>query len=309
MDRPRGAAVAGGSSRTRWPPLLPVFDELRLITPPLRILVGIITGASAFAGSGGCAGAVTPHRRGGVRGRNRRPLCGLWAAHILYAPIPLAAAFALMARHDGLLHALGPPRLVRSVHSADRRSSRHPFFHGRTDHPSAYSGTCPLDVGSWPLTRLRWPWLGLGGWSYGAPGRSGSAADGRGLRRPGASDSRDLRHLVHACRPARAAVHLSKEQWLVTQAGSVLAPFAFAVYFAGRVELGLARDARRAPDTADRRRRLIGQRRRYRGSGSAQESRAAVVGVWLSQHEVGLTVVAGCGPALALSAIFHMFVE
>jgi hypothetical protein len=34
-----------------------------------------------------------------------------------------------------------------------------------------------------------------------------------------------------------------------------------------------------------------------------------VVGVWLSQHEVGLTVVAGCGPALALSAIFHMFVE
>ncbi|HEX5045202.1 MAG TPA: DUF2339 domain-containing protein [Candidatus Polarisedimenticolaceae bacterium] len=214
-----------------------------LITPPLRVVLGIATGL-------GCLVASEWLRPRGIRA-TPEGLAGagivilyaaLYAGQALYGLIPLAVTFALMVLVTvacGLLAVRHASRFV-AVLGLIGGFATPLLLHSDQDRPVGLFGyVLLLDLGLLAVgRRQRWPWLSLlallgtallqGLW-MGA--RMGADRVVLGLVILG------LFAAVFAA-SGRLGRGDDREEWLPAQVGGLLLPFGFTFYFASRIDLG-----------------------------------------------------------------------
>jgi Predicted membrane protein (DUF2339) len=214
-----------------------------LITPPMRVVLGIAVGLACIGASEWMRPRgyrVTPE---GLAGAGVIVLYGaFWAGHALYHLIPLTLAFVLMVLVTaacGLLAVRRASPLV-AVLGLFGGFATPLLLSSGADHPIGLFGyVLLLDFGLLAVGhRLRWAWLtllGLGGtlllqalWIV---FRMGPHRLGPGLVILG----------VFAVLFAASGFWARAEDrpgWRFGQAGGLLLPFLFAIYFAARVDLG-----------------------------------------------------------------------
>jgi hypothetical protein len=327
----RGAAVLGAVALGLAGLLFFKYSiEHGLITPLMRVVLGTITGVGCLVGSEWLRKRAFDATAEGVSGAGVVILySAFWSAHVLYHLVGMTVAFALMVlvtvaccllalRHRsqivaviGLVGGFATPLLLSTG----------------SDRPIGLFGyVLLLDIGLIAVGRRRaWPLLGILSllgtvlmqalW-IGArmgPGRVALglvilgvfaalfAVAGRGaIAGRGAATGHD------------AAAAAAGRAWLWSQAGAILVPFAFALYFAGRVELGphlypiailmglLSAGAGWVAREQDA---------HQLGTGAAVGS-VAVAGVWLMQHPLTVPLAwEVVATAVGLAAIFHVLAE
>ena len=315
----RGAAVLGAVALGLAGLLFFKYSiERGLITPVMRVVFGTITGLGCIVGSEGLRKRAYDATAEGVSGAGVVILyAAFWAAHALYGLIGMTTSFVLMVlvtaaccllavRHSsqivaviGLVGGFATPLLLSS--GADR--------------PIGLFGyVMLLDIGLIAVGRRRaWPLLGLlslvgtvlmqGLW-IGA--RMGPDRLALGLVILGVFAA------LFAVAGRGADTTEAGRPWRWSQYGAILFPFAFALVFAGRVELGphlypiallMALLSAGAGWVAR------AQNEHRLGSGAAAGC-IAVVGVWLMQHTLTLPLAwEVVGTAVGLAAIFHLLAE
>jgi uncharacterized membrane protein len=317
----RGAAVLGAIALGLAGLLFFRYSiEHGLITPTMRVVFGTITGLVCVAGS-------FPLRERGYRAASEAVAgagivilyAAFWAAHSLYALIPLVAAFVLMVlvtTTSCLLSVRQGSQLVAVLGLVGGFATPLLLSSGQDRPIGLFGYVLLLDLGLLLVGRKRgWPSLGL----LSLVGTAVMQALWIGARM---GPDRIALGLVILAVFAALFAAFSRFAWNAAGAASdlsrrtgvaaLLLPFLFALYFAGRVELGphlypiallLAALAAGAgfvargsdPHTVD--------------SGAAGGC-VAVVLVWTVQHtltpalawELALT-------AIGLAALFHLFVE
>jgi hypothetical protein len=315
----RGAAVAGAVALGLAGLLFFKYSiEQGLITPTMRVVFGTLTGLGCLVGSEWLRGRGYRQTAEGISGAGVVILyAAFWAAHVLYHLIGMPLVFGLMVLVTAAccLLAVRHASLIVAVLGLVGGFATPLLLASGSDRPIGLFGyVLLLDLGLLAVGhRRRWPSLGIlsllgtvllqGLWIVTRMGPErlilglgilaifavlfvlGGRFAGRGERR-GA--------------------------WMWSQAGAILFPFAFAVYFAARLGLGphlypiaillallgagacwVARD-QGVPALAT----------------GAATSCVTVVAVWLLQRTLVLplaweTVAATAG----LAAIFHVFVE
>lgn len=315
----RGAAVAGAIALALAGLLFFRYSiEHGLITPTMRVVSGTLAGLACLVGAEWMRGRGYRQTAEGVSGAGVVILyAAFWAAHALYSLIPMAAAFVLMVlvtagccllavRHGSLLVAvLG---LVGGFATPILLSSR-------ADNPIGLFGyVLLLDLGLLAVGHRRnWPSLGvlsLAGtfvmqalWIFLKMGPERLVL---GLIMLSAFS------LLFVVAGRFAGDRAPRSAGVRVEIGAVLLPFVFALYFAGRTELGphlypialllgllgagagwVSRD-RHAPALA----------------GGAATASVAVVAVWLMERTLTAPLaweLAAVSAGLAL--IFHLFVE
>ena len=314
----RGAAAAGAVVLAIAGLLFFQYSIQRgLITPPMRVALGIVVGLGCLVGSEVLRPRGYKNTMEWVSGAGIVILyAAFWAAHSLYALIGVFLAFGLLVlvtvtgcllavRHSsqaiavlGLLGGFATPLLLRS----------------EADRPIGLFGyVLLLDLGLIAVGKNKgWPLLGL----LSLIGTALLQGLWIGLRMDPARALLGLAILaVFAVVFVAAGAMGGAERvkgWAASQAGGALFPFVFAIYFASRVELGehlvpiavllailtvAACWVARAAESPQI------------GIGAALGD-LAVIGVWLSQRslavgqgwELALTIV-------VLAILFHLFVE
>ncbi len=314
----RGAAVLGGVVLALAGLLFFQYSiQHGLITPPMRVVLGLGTGLFAIVASEwlrprGYNAAAEALAGGGVVVL----YAALWAGHTLYQLIPLTVCFALMVlvtatcgllavRHAsqlvavlGLIGGFATPLMLRS----------------NSDHPIGLFGyVLLLDIGllsvgrkkSWPSLSLlglvgtlllQWAWIGF---------RMGPDRLLLGLLILG----------VFAILFTAAGVLARGAGGDVTrlsQGGGLLLPFGFAVYFASRADLGphlwpvailLAILSACAA--------WVGRRQDARWMGvAAAAGSLGVFAVWIADVPLSTGIAwEAVGVAVGLACVFHVFVE
>ena len=295
--------------------------EHGLIPPIVRVIAGIV------AGLGAIWGAETLRKRSYVTQANALAGAGvvilyasLWAANRLYGLIPASVGYGLMILVTVACGALAwrHRSLVIAVLGLAGGFATPLLLSTKTDNPIGLFGyILVLDVGLLFLAqRRRWPVLGL-----------------LGLL---ATVFYQAMWIFFEMEPERAALGLvilgvfaalfalsgarflsrvdggERSVWQLSQAGAVLVPFVFALYFAGNAELGLhlwpvaalllmlslaAEWIGRAQDTPTI------------GIGAAAAD-LAVVAVWIFRTSFeGTLAWEAVSIAVLLSLAFHLFVE
>ena len=314
----RGAAALGGIVLALAALLFFQYSiQHGLITPPMRVALGIVVGLGCIVASEFLHPRGYDHAASALAGAGVVALyAAIWAAQALYTLIGLGLCFFLMAlvtvvcgllavRRSsqlvavlGLLGGFATPLLLRST----------------TDRPVGLFGyVLLLDLGLLAIgQRKRWPSLGLlsllgtallqGLW-FGARLRPGLLLLGLAIL------------AVFAALYAAAGYVASPErrrEWQLSQAAGVLLPFAFALYFASRVDLGphlfpialllallsagacVVGRASAAP---------------WLAAGAALGG-VAVCGVWMAGRPLTTPLAWElAGVAVGLAALFHVFVE
>ena len=327
----RGAAVLGAIALGLAGLLFFKYSlEHNLSTPEMRVVFGTMAGIACLAG------AETLRRRGYDAAAEALSGAGVvilyaafWAAHVLYGLIGMPVAFALMVlvtaaccllavRHGsqlvavlGLVGGFATPLVLAS--NSDR-----PF--------GLFGYVLLLDIGLIAVGRRRaWPILSLlsllgtvliqGLW-IGA--RMGPDRLVLGLVILGAFAAlfvvagSFLAGALGASGAAGAENAASAPAMILSQAGALLFPFVFAIYFAARADLG----AHLYPIAILMAFLSAGAAWVARSGGGAKIGRGAaagcvaVVGVWLVQHTLTLPLAwEAAATAVGLAAIFHVFVE
>lgn len=214
-----------------------------LITPAMRVILGIVVGI-------GCLAASEWLRPRGIRA-TPEGLAGagvvilyaaFWAAHALYAFIPLTITFVLMALVTavcGLLAVRHASKVV-AVLGLIGGFATPLLLHAETDRPFGLFGyVLLLDLGLLAIGhRKRWPWLGL--LALGGTVLIQGTWIGFQMR-----PDRVLLGLailtLFAVVFAASGLFAKGEDRAISRlgsAGGLLLPFAFAVYFASRIDLG-----------------------------------------------------------------------
>ncbi len=245
----RGAAVLGAAVLALAGFLFLKFSiEQGLIPPPVRVILGLLAGLASIVGS------ESLRRRAGEYRATADALAGagvvllyaaVWAARSLYDLIPAAFAFVLMALVTAACGALSwryGSMVIAGLGLIGGFATPALLSTGE-DRPIALFGyLLLLDAALLVLAAKRgWPGLAAVGLAFTALyqgfwifSRMGSDRGWLGLGILG------LFALVYAVAgrrgPAKAADGRSDQ--LLTQAGAVLLPFGFALYFAGRADLG-----------------------------------------------------------------------
>src|SRR5882672_4459900 len=315
----RGAAVVGAVALGLAGLLFFKYSiEKGLITPEMRVVFGTFTGLGCLVGSEWLRSRGYRQTSEGISGAGVVILyAAFWAAHVLYGLIGLPLVFGLMVlvtaaccllavRHSSLLIAVlglvggfATPLLLASG----------------TDRPIGLFGyVLLLDLGLLAVGRKgAWPSLGVlcllgtvlmqGLW---ITARMGPERLFLGLV------ILVVFALLFVVAGRLVGGRAPSGGWLWSQVGAILFPFVFALYFAGRVEMGphlypiaillglLSAGAC-----------WVGREQNVRALGTGAAAASLVVtAVWLLQHTLTealawetVAVVAG------LTAIFHIFVE
>ena len=321
----RGAAVLGAIALGLAGLLFFKYSiEHNLITPEMRVVFGTMAGIACLVG------AETLRRRAYDAAAEALSGAGVvilyaafWAAHVLYGLIGMPVAFALMVlvtaaccllavRHGsqlvavlGLVGGFATPLVLAS--DADR-----PF--------GLFGYVLLLDIGLIAVGRRRaWPILSLlcllgtvmiqGLW-IGA--RMGPDRLVLGLVILGVFAALFVVAGSFLAGAAGAGGAAAAPAMVLSQAGALLFPFVFAIYFAARADLG----AHLYPIAILMALLSAGAAWVARTGGGAQIGRGAaagcvaVVGVWLVQHTLTLPLAwEAAATAAGLAAIFHVFVE
>jgi hypothetical protein len=240
----RGAAVLGGIVLALAGLLFFQYSiQHGLITPPMRVVLGLGVGIFSLAASEWLRPRGYRSTPEGLAGAGVVVLyAAIWAGHSLYHLIPMGLAFALMilvtaacgllaVRHEsqlvavlGLLGGFATPLLLRS--DADR--------------PIGLFGyVLLLDLGLLAVgRRKRWPWLGL----LGLLGTVLLQGLWIGVRMGPDRLPLGLGILGVFAVVFTASGFLAddgeREVSRLGQAGGILVPFLFSIYFAARVDLG-----------------------------------------------------------------------
>ena len=240
----RGAAVLGGIVLALAGLLFFQYSvQHGLITPPMRVVLGLAVGIASIAGSEWLRPRGYRSTPEGLAGAGVVVLyAAIWAGHSLYHLIPMAVAFALMilvtaacgllaVRHAsqlvavlGLIGGFATPLLLRS----------------EADRPIGLFGyVLLLDLGLLAVGKFRkWPWLGL----LGLLGTVLLQGLWIGVRM--GPDRLFLGLGILAVFAVLFAVsgflgdESDREVSRLGQAGGLLVPFLFSIYFASRVDLG-----------------------------------------------------------------------
>ncbi len=315
----RGAAVLGAVALALAGLLFFKYSiEHGLITPAMRVVTGALTGLGCLVGSEMLRRRHYRSTAEGIGGAGVVILyAAFWAAHVLYGLIPMVVAFGLMVlvTITCCLLAMKTASQVVAVIGLVGGFATPLLLASGTDRPIGLFGyVLLLDLGLLFVSRQRrWPSLGILSllatvliqalW-IGA--RMGPERLALGLVILGVFAALFVfaGRLFAGADPAAG--------WQRSQIGAILFPFAFALYFAGRVDLGphlypigillallgagagwVSRD----------------QSARTLGTGAAAAS-VTIVAVWLLRHPLTVplaweTVAVAAGLAL----IFHVFVE
>jgi uncharacterized membrane protein len=316
----RGAAVLGAVALGLAGLLFFKYSiEHGLVTPLMRVVSGTLVGLASLVGSEWLRTRRYRAAAEGISGAGVVILyAAFWAAHVLYGLIGMTTSFILMIlvtiaccllslRHGsplvvvlGLVGGFATPLLLSS--GADR-----PF--------GLFGYVLLLDLGLLFIgRRRRWPWLGLlsllgtvlmqGLW-IGA--RMGPDRLFLGLAILG------VFYALFAVSGRFSGPRAGEDPvWLRGQAAALFFPFVFALYFAGRVELG----GRLYPIALLLALLCAGACWMSRGQGAhplgvgAAGGSLAVCGVWLLQHPLTPALAwETVGVAVGLAVIFHIFVE
>src|SRR5882672_8659337 len=315
----RGAAVVGAVALGLAGLLFFKYSiEKGLITPEMRVVFGTFTGLGCLVGSEWLRSRGYRQTSEGISGAGVVILyAAFWAAHVLYGLIGLPLVFGLMVlvtaaccllavRHSSLLIAVlglvggfATPLLLASG----------------TDRPIGLFGyVLLLDLGLLAVGRKRaWPSLGVlcllgtvlmqGLW---ITARMGPERLFLGLV------ILAVFALLFVVAGRLVGGHAPSGGWLWSQVGAILFPFVFALYFAGRVEMGphlypiaillglLSAGAC-----------WVGREQNVRSLGTGAAAASLVVtAVWLLQHTLTTALAwETVGVTLGLSAIYHIFVE
>jgi len=315
----RGAAVLGAVALGLAGLLFFKYSiERGLVTPVMRVVSGTITGVGCIVGSEWLRKRAYTASAEGVSGAGVVILYGaFWAAHALYGLIGMGVSFALMVLVTAAccLLALRYGSQLVAVMGLVGGFATPLLLSSGADRPIGLFGyVLLLDIGLIAVGRRRaWPLLGLlslagtllmqGLW-IGA--RMGPDRLTLGLVILGVFAA------LFAVAGRGAAATAGRRPWLWSQGGAILVPFVFALYFAGRVELGphlypiallMALLSAGAGWVA----RAQGA---HRLSSGAAAGCVAVVGVWLIQHRLTVPLAwEVVGTAVGLAAIFHLLAE
>jgi uncharacterized membrane protein len=315
----RGAAVVGAVALGLAGLLFFKYSiEQGLITPTMRVVLGTVVGLACLVGSEWLRRRDHRHLAEGLSGAGVVILyAAFWAAHVLYALIGMAAAFALMllVTVTCCLLALRHAAFVVAVIGLVGGFATPLLLSSGTDRPIGLFGyVLLLDLGLLALGHKRgWPSLGLLSLlatvliqALWIGERMGPDRFALGLVILG------LFAVVFVVGARLAATDTGRRTWRWSEAGAILFPFAFALYLASRTDLGphlypiaiLMALLGAAACWVSRER---GEQTLALG---AAASTVAVVGVWLLQHRLdyaaSFEVVA---VAAGLSILFHLFVE
>ena len=244
----RGAAVLGGVVLALAGILFVRYSiERGLISPALRVAMGILAGLGAIGWSQRLRSRGYRINADALAGAGIVLLyAALWAAHALYGFLGAGAAYALMSLVTvacGVLSWRNASLLIAVLGLVGGFAT--PFLIAtETDNPIGLFGyVLLLDLGLIALARRR-------GWSALAllallgtrllSGVLGVHAHARRERAVRPRDPRPLRAGVRVRRWARArtAEAQPRRGWLVAEGAGLLAPFAFALHFASRADLG-----------------------------------------------------------------------
>ena len=315
----RGAAVLGAVALGLAGLLFFKYSiESGLITPAMRVVLGTFVGLGCLVGSEWLRRRHQRYASEGIAGAGVVILyAAFWAAHILYGLIPMLAAFVLMIlvtaaccalawRHSafivaviGLVGGFATPLLLSTG----------------SDRPIGLFGyVLLLDLGLLALGhKRRWPSLGMLSlvatvliqalW-IGA--RMGPDRVFLGLVILGVFAA----VFVFATRSSSDGE--ARRPWLWTRTSAIFFPFAFAMYFAGRVDLGphlYPSAVRMALWSAAAGGLSRESDRSSLGLGAAGAS-VGVTGVWLLQHRPDAALSFETVAVLTgLAVLFHLFVE
>jgi uncharacterized membrane protein len=314
----RGAAVLGGVVLALAGLLFFQYSiQHGLITPPMRVVLGLGVGLFAIVGSEWLRPRGYNAASEGLAGAGIVVLyAALWAGHSLYHLIPMGVCFALMilvtgacgwlaVRHAsqlvavlGLIGGFATPLMLRS----------------ESDHPIGLFGyVLLLDLGLLAVGRRnRWPWLSL----LGLGGTLLIQAVWVGFRM--GPDRLYLGLLILGTfailftAAGFSASGENREVARLNQAGGLLLPFAFAVYFASRADLGahlwpVAILMAVLGACAG----WVGRRQDARWMGlSASAGSLGVFAVWqLTAPMSAGTAWESVAIAFGLALVFHVFVE
>ncbi len=315
----RGAAVVGAVALGLAGLLFFKYSiEQGLITPAMRVVLGTFTGLACLLGSEWLRSRGYRQTSEGISGAGVVILyAAFWAAHVLYGLIGMPLVFGLMVlvttaccllavRHSSLLIAVigmvggfATPLLLASG----------------SDRPIGLFGyVLLLDLGLLAVGRKRaWPSLGL----LCLLGTVIMQALWIGTRMGPESLFLGLVILTVFAVLFVVAGHLvggvaARGGWLLSQIGAILFPFVFALYFAGRVELGphlypigimMALLSAGAC--------WVGRAQKVPALGAGAAAASVVVtAVWLLQHTLTTSLAwETVGVAVGLAAIAHLFVE
>ncbi|HYS04182.1 MAG TPA: DUF2339 domain-containing protein [Candidatus Dormibacteraeota bacterium] len=315
----RGAAVVGAVALGLAGLLFFKYSiEKGLITPEMRVVFGTFTGLGCLVGSEWLRSRGYRQTSEGISGAGVVILyAAFWAAHVLYGLIGLPLVFGLMVlvtaaccllavRHSSLLVAvLG---LVGGFATPILLASG-------TDRPIGLFGyVLLLDLGLLAVGRKgAWPSLGVlcllgtvlmqGLWII---ARMGPERLFLGLV------ILAVFALLFVVAGRLVGGRAPSGGWLWSQVGAILFPFVFALYFAGRVEMGphlypiaillglLSAGAC-----------WVGREQNVRSLGTGAAAASLVVtAVWLLQHTLTTALAwETVGVTVGLSAIYHIFVE
>jgi hypothetical protein len=287
-----------------------------LITPTMRVVFGTLVGLACVIGSEWLRPRGHRHLAEGVSGAGVVILYGaFWAAHIRYELIGMAPAFGLMilvtaaccvlaVRHAafvvaviGLIGGFATPLLLSS--GSDRPIGLFGYVLLldlallALGHKKRWASLAVLSLLATVLMQALW---------IGA--RMGPDRVLLGLVILGTFAA------VFAFAARLAPEGAARRVWLWSQAGAILFPFAFAVYFAARVDLGphLYPLAIMMAILSGAACWISRERGRSALGLGAADATVAVVGVWLLQHRLtdslGWEVVAA---GVGLSLVFHLF--
>src|SRR5213083_910791 len=292
--------------------------EHGLVPPWLRVVLGTVVGVACIAGSEWKLRRQYARTADALAGGGMVVLyAAFWAASIRYGLVPIPVAFVLMVavtasgcvlswRHSsqviaslGLIGGFLPPLLLST--GADR--------------PIGLFGyVLLLDTGLLYLARQRrWPVLALlslaGTVFYQAlwiGTRMGPDRLLLGLAILGAFA------LLFAVAPRLGGGEEADLEWLIAQAGGVLVPFAFVLYFASSTRLGLhfhPYGILLVPLSAAAG-WIARAQRTYRIGLGAASATVAIVGAWLFTRAVGAGLAWEAALwSVLLALTFHVFVE
>ncbi len=317
----RGAAVLGAAALALAGLLFFQYSiQHGLITPAMRVVIGVAVGAGCMVASELLRPRGYRYTAEGLGGAGAVILyAAFWSAHALYELIGLGTSFGLMA-------AVTAACCVLSVRSGTQTVALLGLVGGfatplilksEVDRTLGLFGyILLLDVGLLAVGwKRRWPWLGalsLAGTvliqALWVGSRMGPSRLLLGVAMLG------LFALLFAVAGELAPAGNPRERraWVASQAGAILLPFTFALYFAGRTDFGprllpvallLALLAAAAG--------WIGraQGARWLGTGAAAGC-VVTIGLWLVQRPLSTSGAwEAAGVAVGLALIFHVFVE
>jgi len=292
--------------------------ERGLITPTMRVVLGTVVGIGSLIGSRWLRPRGYPYPAAALAGGGIVVLYGaFWAAHALYGLIGLVPSLVLMmlVTTAACLLAVADTSLIIAVLGLVGGFATPLLLSSGADRPIGLFGyVLLLDLGLLTVGYKRnWPALGLlslaGTILFEAlwiGARMGPDRLFLGLIILGVFT------LLYVAAGRFAPERLTQGKWVWNQAAAVLFPFAFALYFAGRVDLApqlypvailLALLSIAAGWLA----RAQGPPALAAGAAAAS---IAVVAVWLFQHPIdAASAWELVAVSVGLSLVFHVFVE